>query len=178
MAHLAEAQTNETRLLEALRRGGLRLTVQRRAICHYLAHTDAHPTAHQIYTDLKAIYPSLSLATVYNTLEALVALGAIHALGDAGDNAVHYDADATPHVNLACVRCHRIVDLPSAQLAALEEEARRVTGYRLLGARIMYYGLCPDCQRELAEQGDDVSRRLSGRGLEPHLAPEKGGHDR
>ena len=147
-----KAQAIETRLLEALRRGGYRLTIQRRAICHYLAHTDAHPTAQQIYADLKAIHPSLSLATVYNTLEALVELGAIHALGDAGDNTVHYDADATPHINLACVRCHRIIDLPSAQLTALEEEAQRLSGYRLLGARIMYYGLCPDCQRELAAE--------------------------
>ena len=157
-----DAQAIEQRLLEALRQGGLRLTMQRRAICHYLAHTDAHPTAHQIYADLKAAYPSLSLATVYNTLEALVELGAVHALGDAGDNAVHYDADATPHINLACVRCHRIIDLPSAQLATLEEEARRLTGYRLLGARIMYYGLCPDCQRELAEEQAHQDASLAG----------------
>ena len=146
-----DVQAIESRLLEALRQGGFRLTIQRRAICRYLAETTAHPTAQQIYADLKPRYPSLSLATVYNTLEALVELGAIHALGDAGDNATHYDADTTPHLNLACVRCHRVIDIPSTQLAALEEEAQRRTGYRLLGARVVYYGLCPDCQRELAQ---------------------------
>jgi len=150
-------QAIEQRLLDALRQGDLRLTAQRRAICHYLAATGSHPTARQIYDALKPGFPSLSLATVYNTLEALVKLGAIHALGDAGDNAVHYDADATPHINLACVRCHRIIDLPSVQLAALEEEARRLSGYRLLGARIVYYGLCPDCQRELAAEQAPVA---------------------
>lgn len=138
----------EERLLDALQAGGLRLTAQRRVICRYLASTETHPTAQEIYEELKPTFPSLSLATVYNTLEALVELGAVHALGDAGDNATHYDADIEPHLNLACVRCHRIIDLPLAQLSALEEEARRRTGYRMLGARIMYYGLCPDCQRE------------------------------
>ncbi len=151
MENHREVLSIEARLLDALRQGGFRLTAQRRAICHYLAETEAHPTAQQIYSDLKPSFPSLSLATVYNTLEALVALGAIHALGDAGDHATHYDADTTPHLNLACVRCHRVIDLPSAHLTALEEEARQRTGYRLLGARVMYYGLCPDCQRELAQ---------------------------
>ncbi|HIQ08102.1 MAG TPA: transcriptional repressor [Anaerolineaceae bacterium] len=141
-------QAIEKRLLETLQASGLRLTAQRRVICRYLATKETHPTAQQIYEDLKPSFPSLSLATVYNTLEALVELGAVHALGDAGDNTMHYDADIDPHLNLACVRCHRIVDLPLAQLSALEEEAQRLTGYRMLGARIMYYGLCPDCQRE------------------------------
>lgn len=143
-------QAIEKRLLETLQAGGLRLTAQRRVICRYLAETHEHPTAQQIYEALKPSFPSLSLATVYNTLEALVELGAVHALGDAGDNTMHYDADIEPHLNLACVRCHRIIDLPLAQLSALEEEAQRLTGYRMLGARIMYYGLCPDCQREIA----------------------------
>ncbi len=149
----AEAiQAIEARLLDTLQAAGLRLTMQRRVICRYLAEKDTHPTAQRIYEDLKPAFPSLSLATVYNTLEALVELGAIHALGDAGDHSVHYDADISPHINLACVQCHRIIDLPSAKLAAVEEETRQKTGYRMLGARVMYYGLCPDCQRDQAAQ--------------------------
>jgi len=138
----------EARLLEALRQAGLRLTVQRRAICRYLAESDEHPTVQDIYQALKPRYPSLSLATVYNTVDLLVQLGAIHALGTAGDDAVHYDADVSPHVNLACIRCHRVVDLPSTQVQELEEEVRQRSGYRVLGARVLYYGLCPQCQAE------------------------------
>ena len=139
----------EMRLLDALRQAGLRLTVQRRAICRYLAENDEHPTAQDIYRALKPRYPSLSLATVYNTVDLLVRLGAIHALGTAGDDAIHYDADVSPHVNLACIRCHRVVDLPSTQVQELEEEVRQRSGYRVLGARVLYYGLCPQCQAEI-----------------------------
>jgi len=140
----------EARLLRALREAGLRLTPQRRAICRYLAGTKAHPTAQQIFAAVKPDFPSLSLATVYNTLDALVRLGAVHALGGAGDGAIHYDADTSPHVNLACLRCHRVMDLPCDTVAELDRCVARESGYRILGARLVYYGLCPDCQR--AEQ--------------------------
>ncbi|RME07826.1 MAG: transcriptional repressor [Anaerolineae bacterium] len=133
-------------LISALQSAGYRLTPQRRAICRLLAGTDTHPTAQEIYEQLKPDYPSLSLATVYNTLETLVNLGMVYALGSAGDGRVHYDADTQPHVNLACVSCHRVVDLPSEHISALEREVSSSSGYRLLGARVLYYGLCPQCQ--------------------------------
>ena len=137
----------QERLIQALREAGLRLTPQRLAICRYLAATDTHPTTREIYRALKPEYPSLSLATVYNTLSALVELGAIHALGDAGDDTTHYDADIEPHINLVCVRCHRIFDLPHGAVAELEQQAAEQTGFRIFGARVVYYGLCPECQR-------------------------------
>ncbi len=149
---LTDAHTSPSaeRLVRALRQAGLRLTPQRLAICRYLAETPSHPTAQEIYRALKPEYPSLSLATVYNALETLVSLGVIYALGDAGDDATHYDANTEPHLNLVCVRCHRIVDLPHQAITQLEQEAEARSGYRILGARLVYYGLCPDCQRQAA----------------------------
>jgi Fur family peroxide stress response transcriptional regulator len=60
---------------------------------------------------------------------------------------MHYDADTDPHVNLACIQCHRVIDLPSDHVQALDQEIAANSGYKLLGARVLYYGLCPDCQR-------------------------------
>ncbi len=145
-------QRIESRLLSALRQAGLRLTLQRRAICRFLAQSEDHPTAQDIYRALKPQYPSLSLATVYNTLDALVRLGAVHRLGEAGDDAAHYDADISPHINLACIRCHRVVDFPLPEVARLEDVVRQASGYRILGARMVYYGLCPECQQALNQE--------------------------
>lgn len=125
----------------------MRLTPQRMAICRLLAGTEEHPTAQDIHEQLREEYPSLSLATVYNTLETLVRLGAINTLGTAGDDSIHYDADTSPHVNLACTRCHRVVDLPSLHVRALDREVAANSGYEIMGARVLYYGLCPDCQK-------------------------------
>lgn len=134
------------KLIQALKQAGFRITPQRIAICRLLAETEEHPTAQKIHTLLSPDHPSLSLATVYNTLETLVDLGVVNTLGSAGDDAVHYDADTTPHVNLACVSCHRVIDLPSRHVRALDEEVVRRSGYELQGARVLYYGLCPECQ--------------------------------
>jgi Fur family transcriptional regulator, peroxide stress response regulator len=133
-------------LAQALRQEGLRLTPQRLAICRLLAETSEHPTAQMIYERLRLEFPSLSLATVYNTLETLVTLGVINALGSAGDDAMHYDADTSPHVNLACTSCHRVIDLSSEHVNDLADEVVAKSGYQLLGARVLYYGLCPACQ--------------------------------
>ena len=134
--------------VQTLRRAGLRLTPQRLAICRLLATTDRHPTAQMIYDELHPEYPSLSLATVYNTLDVLVQLNMIHVLGSAGDDAEHYDGNTDPHINLACVSCHRVIDLESPHVETLEQEVAANSGYHLLGARCMYYGLCPQCQQQ------------------------------
>jgi Fur family transcriptional regulator, peroxide stress response regulator len=134
-------------LVSALKQAGLHLTPQRLAICMLLSETRDHPTAASIYSQVHAEYPSLSLMTVYNTLHALVDLGAVNELGGAGDDIVHYDGNLTPHINLACTSCHKIVDVASPKVIDLEGEVRSTSGFRIRGARIVYYGLCPDCQQ-------------------------------
>jgi Fur family transcriptional regulator, peroxide stress response regulator len=135
------------RLIQLLRKGGLRLTPQRLAICRILAESHEHPTAQLIYERLRPEFPSLSLATVYNTLDALVQLGAINALGSAGDGITHYDPDTSPHVNLACISCHDLIDLPSQHVLRLNDEVAQSSGFQLLGSRVLFYGLCPTCQK-------------------------------
>jgi Fur family transcriptional regulator, peroxide stress response regulator len=137
---------NTLHLAQSLRKAGLRLTPQRLAICRFLANTDKHPTAQMIYDEVRPQFPTLSLATVYNTLDALVQLGMINTLGGTGSDAERYDADTSPHVNLSCVSCQRVVDFPSHHLHALEDEVASQSKYRLLGSRFLFFGLCPECQ--------------------------------
>ena len=143
--------TDSSTLTLALQQAGMRITPQRTAICELLTVSEEHPTAAMIYDDLKPRFPSMSLATVYNTLDALVEIGAINVLGQAGDDTVHYDADTEPHVNLACLSCNKIIDIPSEHVSHLDAEITAASGYKLLGARVLYYGLCPDCQHKQAE---------------------------
>ncbi len=138
-------------LASKLTQAGMRLTPQRAAICKVLSESADHPTAAEIFEQLRRHYPSLSLMTVYNTLNALVDLGAVNALGHAGDDNVHYDADVQPHVNLACISCHKIMDFASQHIDQLYNEIGANSGYRLLGARVMYYGLCPECQERVSQ---------------------------
>jgi Fur family transcriptional regulator, peroxide stress response regulator len=135
------------RLAQKLKQAGMRITPQRMAICKLLCETDTHPTAVAIFDNIRQQYPSLSLMTVYNTLNVLVDLGMVNVLGHAGDDTVHYDADTEPHVNLACVKCHQIIDVSSESVHQLNDEIGSSSGYKLLGARVLYYGVCPACQK-------------------------------
>ena len=132
--------------LSALRKTGLRATPQRMAIWDYLVASEEHPSAIDIYKRLKPKFPSLSLATVYNTLDVLVGMGMVNALGNIGDDRVHFDANLEPHVNLVCRVCHKVVDTDAACVDDLEVELRQRTGYQVEGSRILYFGTCPDCQ--------------------------------
>lgn len=127
---------------------GLRLTPQRLAIVQKIFESKEHLTAQQIYETLKPQFPSLSLATVYNTLDMLMKMGKVNVLGDIGDDNLHYDANTEPHVNLGCVKCKKIVDVPSDLAGQISENIARTSGYKLLGARILYYGICKSCQLE------------------------------
>lgn len=138
---------NEYNFVEILHKAGMRITPQRLAICKLITETDSHPTANNIYLELKKQYPSLSLATVYNTLDVLVAIGAVNMLGSIGDDKVHFDGNTIPHINLACVRCHKIVDVSSDLINQMDTEINQNSGYRLLGSRVLYYGICPECQK-------------------------------
>jgi Fur family peroxide stress response transcriptional regulator len=134
-------------MVAALKAAGLRLTPQRLAVCQALAGDTSHPTAQALYARLRSRFVTLSRATVYNTLQTLVAAGQVSELGAAGDGAVHYDANPAPHVNLVCTRCHRVEDFAPASLASIARSVARGSGYELRGARVVYYGLCPRCRR-------------------------------
>ena len=135
-------------LMKGLKQAGLKLTPQRLAILDVLAGNQTHPTAAMIYQQLQPRFPTMSQTTVYNTLQTLVGLGLIHELGQAGDDAAHYDPDTAPHLNVICQVCGKIVDfnetdnVPSLQAVAAQ------SGFDIQGARIVYYGLCPSCRRK------------------------------
>ena len=62
-------------LVDALRAAGLKLTAQRLAIVECLADDVTHPTAQELYERLRPQFPTMSVATVYNTLSALTDIG-------------------------------------------------------------------------------------------------------
>ena len=137
-------------LSSTLKQAGMRLTPQRLAICELLSETHTHPTAAAIFEQVRTQYPSLSLMTVYNTLNTLVDLGAVNALGNAGDDTIHYDGNTSPHINLACISCKKIEDIDSTKVAELDGEVSSTSGFKVIGASLLYYGLCPECQKQTA----------------------------
>ena len=134
-------------LVTSLRANGHRLTPQRLAVLRLLAESPDHPSVEQIYERVRRRHPMISRATVYKTVEMLKGMAMVLELEFSGAN--RYDGRRVePHLHLICRGCGSIQDL---ELPALLREATEVaerTGYELLGHRLDFYGLCPNCRKK------------------------------
>ena len=131
-------------MIEAFKRSGRRITPQRQAVIEYLAGRTDHPSVRQIYRHLSPRVSSLSLATVYNTLAALVDRGLVREIDfEAADN--RYDTNLAPHVNLVCIRCGTITDVDH-ELPMPRETIRSEHGFEVVESRLEYRGYCAACR--------------------------------
>jgi Fur family peroxide stress response transcriptional regulator len=137
-------------LVQGLRAANAPLTAQRLAICEWLGGSPDHPTVADIHSALSANFPTMSLATVYNTVGLLAELGLVTEITTAEDGSVRYDPRPEPHVNLICRRCGRVIDVLDVDLSALERIAPAY-GFEPQGVDVVVRGICADCQRAEAE---------------------------
>ena len=134
----------------------MRMTKQRRVILEALRERNIHPTADAIYEMVRKQIPKISLGTVYRNLEILTALGEIQTLELSGSQK-RYDGIPQKHYHIRCLHCGRVDDAPIAPLNRLEDDLYESTVYTIMGHRLEFIGLCPDCSknkeaREAAEQ--------------------------
>ena len=133
-------------MIQSLRGKGLRITPQRLAILRILATSREHPTAEAIYQQVHAQFPTTSLATIYKTVSLLGELGEIRQLSFGEQRSRYNGATPHPHPHLVCVRCRRVQDLNLDDLQYLEARVARDTDYHILGHRLDFFGICPQCQ--------------------------------
>lgn len=131
-------------LCEVLRERGLKVTPQRRLIFEALRDSGHHPSAEDIYDVVREVMPDMSLATVYHTLNELVAMGELVAL-DLGEGKSRYDIDTDGHCHLVCLGCRKVMDI-SRYPGCVELAPGESRGFEIERCDIVFYGRCPDCQ--------------------------------
>lgn len=124
-----------------LRQKGIKASFQRVSIYDYLRHTTAHPSVSQIFGDLHPTIPSLSRATVYNTINLFVDRKIVVPVHVDGAEA-RYDLADPHHAHFHCTGCQTIYDIPM-ESAALPEGLK---GYLVQEAQWHFKGLCPRCR--------------------------------
>ena len=133
-------------LVEKLRARECRITPQRLALLELLVNSADHPSAGQLYGQLKLRFPSMSLATVYKTLNLLKDIGEVREIGFS-DGDSRYDAvKPFSHAHLMCTQCRTIIDADMPALYDEEQKLAAHSGYRITGHRFDFFGLCPACQ--------------------------------
>ena len=131
-------------LFEKLKKSGLKLTPQRRAIIDVLIeNTPLHPDAGLIYQEARKKVKGLSLSTVYYTLNEFSKHGMIKTLEfDRMEN--RYEGNTSDHLNLVCIGCGRIEDYVKP-LPVSPREVEKQTGFRPHEVRFEYHGYCKGC---------------------------------
>jgi len=126
----------------------LRLTPQRIAILDYLKGNKSHPSAEDIYRAVAEKFPTMSLATVYNTLSALERRGQLLKL-TIDPSKARYDPNTSPHHHLICTYCKTIEDVDTRYRIALPDSA-----FEVRGSHVEFYGTCPKCRKMSRETGN------------------------
>jgi Fur family transcriptional regulator, peroxide stress response regulator len=135
---------SDTFTIEALRSKGYKATPQRIAICRIALNSRAHPSAQQVYGEVKKIHPTVSLATVYKTLEVLRDLDLVQEINFPNGQA-RFDSYMNPHINLICLKCGSITDLDDVTAEEIIRKVAAVTKFKPTGQRIDVYGICQKC---------------------------------
>ncbi len=123
----------------------LRWTRQRRLIAEVMEGRTDHPTAEELYHELRARGEPISLATVYRTLRALAREGLLRELHGPGPD--RFDPNTSPHYHFRCRRCGRVYDVN----VPYREELDRVDpgpGFVVTSHEILWEGICPACREE------------------------------
>lgn len=119
-------------------------TIQRRVILEEVRRMNTHPTADEIFQQVRKRLPRISLATVYRNLDVLSSLGLIRKL-ELGGAQRRFDGNVSPHYHIRCVGCGRVEDLGVESVEAIERSVEGRTRYRILGHHLEVVGLCPQC---------------------------------
>ena len=154
-----------------LRELGLTPTIQRMAVLECLEKTKKHPTADQVLAAVRKTFPSVSRATVYNSLEALTRAGII--LQITVDPAVaRYDADLGPHAHFRCRICNTVYDIVMDEDTNLDEH---VGGHHVEAVRTYAYGVCEKCLAKDKTSSEETADPVVLSHASPTVPIEEGG---
>jgi len=135
-------------LEQLCRQHALPLTIQRRVILQALSLRADHPTADQIFDDVRRQVPEISRTTVYRALETLVRVGISRKVCHPGA-AARYEIGTHRHHHLVCLHCESMIDLEDPSLDHLPLPDAR-SGFHIQDYSVMFRGLCSDCARKLS----------------------------
>lgn len=135
----------DSSLVERVRRRGWRITPQRSAVVETLSGDHVHLTADQVHGAARQLLPEISLATVYNTLNELVAMGEVTEVR-LHDGTARYDPKVGPdHHHLVCQGCGLIFDVQPVGAESLSLPPDQRHGMEVGAPQVVFSGRCQEC---------------------------------
>ena len=133
-------------LINALKVRKFRLTPQRVELVRMIASSEGHPSAAQLYANIKSRFPTMSQATVYKTLKLLKEMNQVYEI-DLHDDS-HYDGNLPfSHPHLVCNQCKKIMDGEFELDQELIRSIEKQSGFQIMDSQVIFFGLCSDCRK-------------------------------
>lgn len=120
---------------------------QREAIIENLRSRYDHPTAEQLYSDLKAKYPKISLGTVYRNLALLESMGDVVKISTNADSD-RFDGNVKNHYHFACIKCGGVIDVDMPVNDKLDSMVEDLTKCDVKTHSLIFYGTCEKCKKK------------------------------
>ncbi|MBR0277025.1 MAG: transcriptional repressor [Clostridia bacterium] len=133
----------------------MKYSKQREAIKEMLYKRNDHPTAEQLYSDLKNDFPNISLGTVYRNLSLLEQIGEIAKIS-AGKDSVRYDGILEPHSHFMCTECDSLIDLDITLDTDIYSDVETSANGKVNSHSLIFYGLCSKCQKNKRQNPIEV----------------------
>lgn len=126
-----------------------RLTKQRKAVLEVVRHARGHhPDAAWVYSEVRKAVPSISLGTVYRTLDALTEEGYLVPLSRPGE-ALRYEANLDGHLHMVCRNCNEFFDIVHPLPDLLSGVKAKYPEFDIDNVQVEYQGVCPKCRDRL-----------------------------
>lgn len=135
---------------DLLRSKGLKVTPQRIAIMNMLMNTKSHPSAEVIFKALEPTHPTMSLATVYKTLDSFNEAELIQVLSIDGES-LHYDFNTAFHPHFICKECNSVNDVEvdiSAEMDSIVNKINEATDFKINKEQLFFYGTCDEFRKK------------------------------
>ena len=127
-----------------------RSTEQRQLILDIIQQADRHLNADEIYQQACQKQPSISLSTVYRSLQLFKSLGLVEEHQFDGMRRYYEATPESKHHHLVCLGCGRIFEFKCPSAERLKSKISREEGFKVTDSDVRLVGYCPDCQQRLS----------------------------
>lgn len=124
----------------------LGLTKQREVVLQVIRDADSHLTANEVFAEAKQLLPSISFATVYNSLRYLKDAGHIAEI-QFGNGASRFDRMTHRHDHAICTKCGKLVDIEMEHPKELVKMAAKYSRFKPESLEFTLRGICPECAK-------------------------------
>jgi Fur family peroxide stress response transcriptional regulator len=137
----------EHKLIDQLRNCRLRATGQRLAIMQAVMGSRSHPSVEDIYQKVRHAYPTISISTIYKTVQTMSRIGNILTV-ESGTGSQRFDGHTDPHHHAICNKCGKVFNIDFDHYPIDLDKKNIMEGFRVQGIKVTFLGTCHACETE------------------------------